>query len=291
MTLPAAHSSPVTDLVWPVEQFYWAQLDAPGYRGAGALPSGLLALLADEIPQPIEEVFAIGISVGGEGTGGGRVLVCAVRREALATLPREVRVLRPDGLPPGVELVAGLRTLNLLVGDFEPAPVRRERCRRHLSWAGVLMLVVTLAVVGLARRASHWRSVTVAVVAAQRQLVAEVFGEGLPPEHAVLSLDAELDRLREINRSKPQQPADASTRLVSLLKAWPSGVPSQPQGVAVNESGITVSVAVDGDPAPFLSAFRAPEGWVLEEPRLNGAGTISRLTLQLRPLASEGGGL
>ncbi|MCC6678245.1 MAG: hypothetical protein IT436_13980 [Phycisphaerales bacterium] len=295
MTVAAAGHSPVTDLVWPVERFYWAQLDAPGYRRAGALPPGLLALLADEIPQPIEEVFAVGIPVGGGGTGGGagggRVLVCAVQRETLAALPPTVGVLRPDGPPPGVEPVPGLQTLNLLVGEFEPAPVRRERYRRHVSWAGILMLVATLAVVGLARRASHWRSIAVAAETAQRQVVAQVFGESLPPEHAVLSLDAELDRLREINRSKPMQPVDASTRLVALLKAWPSGVPSKPQGVGVNESGITVSVAVDGDPAPFLSAFRAPEGWLLEEPRLNSAGTISRLTLQLRPLATEGGGI
>lgn len=289
-----------TDLSWPADRFYWALLDAPGYRRVGPLPPGLLAALADEVPQPIDEVFAVGIP-----TGGNRVLVCAAPREALLAIAPAVRALRPSALPPGMDTDSDggagddpggggsragggtmIEHLNLLVGEFEPPTIRRQRHRRHRVRAAVVLLVGGLAVIGFSRRSSHWQAVSARAERAHRDLVAQVWGDdapGMPPQHAAVALDAELDRLRELARSRPTPPSDASVRLVSLLKAWPVNASSKPQSLAVNDAGVTVSVAVEGDPAPFLAAFKPPEGWTMDEPRLNSAGAITRLTLQLRP--------
>ncbi|MCC6679177.1 MAG: hypothetical protein IT436_18785 [Phycisphaerales bacterium] len=267
------------------DRFYWALLDAPGVRarpGASArpLPPGLLAELADHIPQPLDEVWAVGLP-----TGDGRMLVCAARRDDLNELDAGARALLPESLPPGIDraLADRLSSFNLLVGEFEPAPVRRDRWRRHRSWAGLVVLLAMLVSVGLIRRAAHWSDVTRTAEESQSQLAADLLGPGIPLEQVNYTLDAEIDRLRELARARPADPYDASVQLASLLRSWPAATPSKPQSVSVNDSGVTVSVSVDGDPAPFLSAFKAPDGWALDEPRLNQAGEVTRLTLRLHP--------
>lgn len=274
-------------LLWPATSFYWAILEAPGYRRAGPLPPGLVAMLADEIPPPIEDVHAVGTAIG-----NGRILACAAPRDQLTGIDSAIRILTPSELPPGVELTADTVTrLNLLVGAFEPASIRRERWRRHVARAALVALVATLLTIGLLRRAMHWRAVESQARLAQQQFTAGLFGDGPPPEHALMSLDAELGHLRELARSRPEAPNDASVQLASLLKSWPADTPSNPQSIAVDRSGINVSVSVEGDPAPFLAAFKAPDGWTLDQPRLNSAGLVSRITLRLRPdpLASLAG--
>jgi hypothetical protein len=57
----------------------------------------------------------------------------------------------------------------------------------------------------------------------------------------------------------------------------------------VSEAGATVSVSVEGDPTPFLKAMKPPPGWGMDEPRLNSADKLTRLTLQLRPAIGAGG--
>ncbi|MCC6676320.1 MAG: hypothetical protein IT436_04175 [Phycisphaerales bacterium] len=273
----------VTTVHRPADRFYWAVLDAPGLRsrpGASArpLPPGLLAELADQIPQPLDEVWAVGLPIG-----DGRMLVCAARRDDLNQLDAGARALVPESLPPGIDraLADRLSSFNLLVGDFEPAPVRRDRWRRHRAWAGLVVPLAVLVSVGLIRRAAHWSDVARAAEESQSQLAADLLGPGIPLEQVNYTLDAELDRLRELARARPADPNDASVRLATLLRSWPAVIPSKPQSVSVNDSGVTVSVSVDGDPAPFLSAFKAPEGWALDEPRLNQAGELTRLTLHL----------
>lgn len=275
-----------TSITWPPERFYWALLEAPGLRSRGGrafpLPPGLLAELADRVPQPIEEVWAVGTPAG-----NGQMLVCAARRSELTEVEVTARSLTPTALPPGVDggLAALLPALNLLVGEFEPVPVRRDRWRWHRTMALVVVALVAFTIIGLARRAAHWSKVAHSAEQARARLAADMLGPLSHPAEANLALDAEIDRLRAAARNRPTLPNDASVQLVSLLNAWPAAVPSKPQSVAVNESGVTVSVAIDGDPAPFLSAFKAPDGWTLDEPRLNKAGEITRMTLRLRPLA------
>ncbi|MCC6678155.1 MAG: hypothetical protein IT436_13520 [Phycisphaerales bacterium] len=273
-----------TSITWPPERFYWALLDAPGLKCRGGrafpLPPGLLAELADHVPQPIEEMWVVGTHAG-----NGQMLVCAARRGELAEVEVTARSLTPTALPPGVDggLAALLPALNLLVGEFEPAPLRRERWRWHRARALVVVVLVGLVVTGMARRTSHWSKVAHTAEQARAKLAADLLGPLSHPAEANLALDAEIDRLRAAARNRPTLPRDASVQLVSLLNAWPATVPSKPQSVAVNDSGVSVSVSVDGDAAPFLSAFKAPNGWSLDEPRLNKAGEVTRMTLRLRP--------
>lgn len=283
-----------TSIQWPPDRFYWALLDAPGLRSRGGtafrLPPGLLAELADQVPQALEELWAVGVRAD-----NGRVLVCAARRAELAGvagLKPAARSLTPASVPPGLDdhLAALLPALNLLTGEFEPAPLRQERWRRHRARALLVIVLVGLATVGLARRASHWEAIAHDAEQARAKLASDVLGADAQPAAANLALDAEIDRLRAAARHRPTPPSDASVRLASLLNAWPAGVPSKPQSIAVNDAGVSVSVSVDGDPAPFLAAFKAPEGWTLDEPRLNKAGEVTRLTLRLRPIPKATGG-
>jgi hypothetical protein len=45
-------SSPARHETWPMERFYWAVLEAPGYTRAGPLAPGLRPLLDDDVPVP-----------------------------------------------------------------------------------------------------------------------------------------------------------------------------------------------------------------------------------------------
>jgi hypothetical protein len=88
--------------------------------------------------------------------------------------------------------------------------------------------------------------------------------------------------------SQLRPPPDAAVALGAVLRAWPSGVSSKPQSLLVSESGATVSVTVQGDATPFLRAMKPPAGWTQDEPRLNSADSLTRLTLQLRPPGAPG---
>jgi hypothetical protein len=137
---------------WPMERFYWAVLEAPGYTRAGPLAPGLRPLLDDDVPVPGESLHAVGVPLG-----GGRLLVCAAERERLAGVDAGVLRLTPGDVP---EFAGGVDAsgLNLLVGEFEPGLLRRARTRRHLLAMAACLLCAALVSVGLLRRAAGWNT-------------------------------------------------------------------------------------------------------------------------------------
>jgi hypothetical protein len=268
---------------WPAARFYWALLDAPGVkaRAPGPLPPGLLADLAEEVPVPVEELHAVA------APAGGSLLVCAARRSDLSDLPPHVLRLVPAGTPAG--LAAGdLSVLNLLVGEFEPRDQRRERERRQMMMLGTFVLVSAMAAIGLFRRTAQSGAVARDAALAAGRAVAAWLPPGAPPE----ALNAEVSRLKQASQATTQvNPApDAALALAALLRAWPATVPCKPQSIAVTETGITVSVLVEGDARPFLQAFAPPEGWTMEEPRVNSADKFVRIAIDLKPSAAAVGG-
>jgi hypothetical protein len=265
-------------LAWPPELFYWSVVDAPQWTRAGTLPPGMLAALEEDLPVPADSVHAVGAPLG-----RGRVLVCALARERLVGVDAGTQTLRPASLPDFIERGGSAQPdLNMLVGAFEPITMRRARVRRHGGAAAAVVLLAALASTGLLRRAGVWAATASEAAAARTVALAA----GTRPE----TLDAEvarLDRLRDLS-AQVQPPADAAAALASLLSVWPAAVPSSPHSVAVNQAAMSISVSLDGDATPFLNAFRPPTGWTLEEPRHNRAGTLTRLTLQLKPQMSTG---
>ena len=296
MTPPTPIAADRAGITWPAERLFWAVLDCPGWRGSGLLPQGLRPELDDESPLEPGALHGVCTPLG----DGRRVLVCAAPRSELESLPEGTLSLRPAGLPSWLELGEGgnrdaamlAASLELLVGPFEPRPLRRARLRRHLLAAACLLLIAGLTSAGLARRALHWNHVADVAASARASLVRESAPEapplapGLPPE---LRLTAELARLRALAESSGRiGPApDAALALAEILSLWPTEVPSRPLSLVASGSDATLSVALDGDAAPFLRALRVPQGWTALEPRLQSSGGITRLTLGLRAAESE----
>jgi hypothetical protein len=264
-------------VAWPVERFYWAVLEAPGYARAGTLPPGLRPLLDDEVPVAADTLHAVVTPLD-----AGRLLACAASREDLAALGPSTLSLTPSGMPEFAD-GAQAHSLNLLIGEFEPVVLRGARTRRHLMTMAACLVAAALVSVGLARRAGHWDRVRVEA----HEAAAGVLKAAEAP--SVDALGLELVRLRAsapaetLNAKDPRRGQDAAQTLAALLAAWPSQVPSKPQSLIINSAGVAVAVTLEGDSAPFLREFKAPEGWAADEPHLNTSGTTTRVNLQLRP--------
>jgi hypothetical protein len=186
--------------------------------------------------------------------------------------------LTPEGLP---DFAGGADAsgLNLLVGEFEPRLLRRARTRRQALAIAACLGCAALVSAGLLRRAAQWSSLAEQARAATRAVVGEV-GAGSPE---ALTLEVRKLRSAAFPASAIRGGPDAALALSSLLASWPGRVPNKPQSLMLNGSGMTIGVTVEGDPAPFLRAFKAPAGWTQEEPHLNTAGSVTRVNLQLRP--------
>jgi hypothetical protein len=270
-------AEPGTDrIAWPPERFYWSVVDAPGVRRAGTLPEGLRDDLQQDLPVQVDDLHAVFAP-----TGDGRLVVCAARREDLGGVEPSCLTLTPQALPGSIAAFVDCGVLNLLNGEFEPRPLRRARIRRHLSVAALVLTAGVILSVGMLRRAAQWDSVSRDAEAASGRVLSQV-GTGSSAE----SVRAELARLGSATETAAtfQRSPDTSLLLASLLDAWPSTVPSKPQSISATPTNMSVSVAVEGDAAPFLRAFKPPTGWRLEEPRLNTAGSVTRLSLQMKPV-------
>jgi hypothetical protein len=185
-----------------------------------------------------------------------------------------------------VDADVDLDRLNLLVGDLEPVFMRRSRVHRHAAAAAMMLVCVALITTGMLRRASHWNRKADAAAASRLAVIGRTVA-GASDE----ALATELAHLRSAGDVLAHAgPApDAALALVELLKAWPADVPSRPQALSVTGSQASISVIVEGDAAPFLHALHPPRGWLLEEPRLNTAGSATRLALSLRRVDVGGG--
>lgn len=264
---------------WPAERFYWALVEAPGYTARGELPPGLRPALEEQVPVPVETLHAVVAPAS-----NGALLVCAAAKSELESLAGDALSLTPAALPAfAVDLGIAPDDLNLLVGALEPRAIRRGRACRRLAALTAVVLCAALISVGLLRRAEHW----VRQAAAAETALANLLMRCNQSSADALALElARVERLAQ-PAEIPSIP-DASIALASLLSAWPAQAPSKPQSIAVNPAGISVSVTVEDDPGPFLRAFNPPAGWTLDEPRLNSAGALTRLSLQLRRGTPEG---
>lgn len=256
---------------WPAERFYWCVLDAPGWSRSGPLPPGVLQRSDDEFPVPAAEGHAVGTPMP-----DGRLLVCAARRDELEGL--QVLSLTPESVP-DFGRGADPSRLNLLVGDFEPRVVRQARRRTHLVAAAAVLACGLVISAGLLRRASAWSREAARIEQDAAAITppggAEALADQITAAHDAAQVTGAADA------------PDSALALAAVLSGWPSSVACSAQSIAVDRTGASISVAVEGDPEPFLSALRPPPGWRLDEPRLVNVGATNRVSLKLRP---TGGG-
>ncbi len=258
---------------WPAERFYWSVVEASAWRRCGPAPEVFRQIIEEQSPCEPGELHTVCAPLDEH-----RVVVCAAERSELASLGAGTLTLTPESLPPCIEGVADPLLLNLLVGEFEPLLVRRSRWQRHLTAATIVLLCGLLVGTGLARRASYWTAVAGSAEAEAEAVLKQAGGL------KETTLSAEVARLRKLASGlRPARPEDdASLALAELLRSWPAAVPSMPQSLAISRGAASISVSVEGDPAPFLRAFVPPSGWRLDEPRLNSTDRITRLSLNVR---------
>lgn len=262
---------------FPAERLFWLVVEAPGIR-RGALPAGLWSALEDDLPVNPELVWAVGAPIDGQ-----RLLVCAALKSDLAEIVADDGVLTPDHVPESI--IVGHDDarvqLNLLVGSFEPVPLRNARRRRHLLTAVAALFSAALAGIGLERRAAVWDRESRDLDAAGRSVVASV-SPSLGWSRDDLAM--ELRQRKEAAPAVLNVPGDAALALAALIARWPVHIPAKPQSIASsgNSASFSVLIPPPGDAAMFLAALKVPEGWSLEEPRLVSLDEATRINLELR---------
>jgi len=269
----------MTPLIWPADRFFWAVLDAPGVR-RGIMPSGLAASLQDEVPVDVDTLHAVAIPID-----NARVLVCAVKRDDLTSLPPEVLSLTPSDFPDFPALTTdvltdtpALRLPELLTGPFEPKPLRRERARRTSLLAASILLTAALISTGLLRRASSLHEHAEAARTHSATLLRDATSSG--------NLDAltrEITRYQSLATTPHAlTPPDAAAALASLLRTWPDGAACEANSVSITPTTMSLAFSLDSDPRPLLASLKAPAGWTLQEPRLASTANTTRVTLTLK---------
>lgn len=300
MSRTATPSTDARHVVWPTTAFYWSEIDASAL-GSRPTDRELTYLLETDLPAPLESVHAVFARLDAT-----RFAACAVEKERLrAELPEDALSLRPEEPP---EFLAGridCARLNLLVGPWEPAAVRRMR----RAWLAVAVtgLVLCAAAVswGLQRRIGAERDHALAVEALRREVLLAAIGpSGLQP-NADMSLASELSRLRA-TRTAPPAPAgsraeqagdaaavDAASVLSSVLAAWPADVHLQTESLVVSDSTVTIAGLVPASAdaqrvADALGRIAAEGGagasgrWRLDQPRFETRREGVSVTLRMR---------
>ncbi|MCC6660716.1 MAG: hypothetical protein IT437_07495 [Phycisphaerales bacterium] len=252
----------------PFDRFYWCVLDAPGWSRTGALPPGLRQRLDEELPVPSAELHAVGTPLP-----GGGLLVCAARRDGLAGV--NALSLTPECLPEFAGSADRSR-LNLLVGEFQPVPVRRARRRMAALATAAVIACTALLSAGFLRRAAAWNAAADVLAARANALL---------PEGGEPALNEHLDAARAATGSAAtgNPPPDSALAFAAVLAGWPSAAGVAAQAISVDGTGASLSATIEGDPEFFLSALHPPPGWRRDEPRLVGLGGVTRVTLKLRP--------
>lgn len=255
------------------DRLHWAVLDAPGIKG-GVLSEGLWPLLEEEVPVPVELLWAVGTPLP-----DGRLLVCAgLRAEIKGVADDELVPDRvPDSLPQDVD-PAGL---NLLVGEFEPKGKRAARDRSRLKSAAAVLLTSALVSIGLERRARVWLDEARKAEVATESLIASIspsLGWGKD------DLAMELLKRQQVPLQDPRLPQDATPVIAGLIRVWPASIPSKPQTISATGQSTSISVLIPPPvaAADFLAALKTPSGWKLEEPRLVAVDKATRVSLELR---------
>ena len=209
--------------------------------------------------------------------GRDRVLACAAPREVFAGCDPGTLSLTPESLP---DFAAGDPTrLNLLVGTMGPPWLRRARTTRQLILLAAAVVAGLAVTLGLVRRAAQWTTLSRRWDVARASVLEA-------SRVSASNLEQELRKRKPSVAAASVPRNDAAADLSKLLSCWPVATPSKPLSIGVGPAGIQIAVCVEGDSTPFVTAFKPPAGWILDEPRLNTTGSITRLNLQLHRAGS-----
>lgn len=320
----------------PSDRLYWSILHLPerARLRAGVLPIGLRAEFEADVPIAREDACADPALMGKEGLhivfaplDDGRIIACGAPVGELKSAAGQASALTPAGLPPFIleQFEAGtagvergregapdrsiVRSLNLLIGELEPAHARAARLRRGILLLAAAAIALLFMAAGLERRVRNDRAVAAAAVAGidndLRELGRSIdspirfTADALPAAAAVAqrTLDA---------AARVQVPGDAAAAMAAMLPTWPVAGSAEPgwkctiQSLGITAESIAATVTIEGDAAGFLRAIAMPPGWTLDEPRLTTLGgraatgtaassppTLTRIALTMKRRPAE----
>lgn len=288
-TTPTTPTGVTGEIRLPPGRFYWGMLDG------GALPRNpsrretrLGYLFESVLPVPVESIHAVYAPLD-----SGRVVACGIDRGALSEHAGAL-VLGPDGPPDLFPEDVDPRSLNLLVGEFEPRAIRRARARLvSIVCAGVMLLALTIGWGQLRRAAAHAeraRSLSDATAA--------VYDRVLPPSTSALPPAARLTaELRSLDRTRGEKkgiagPTEIAPTLAAMLASWPSGLHVTTDAITASPTAITLAVRLPDEPAAerFERELRAPEGWRLSQPSVQRERDGITVRVRMEPGGGDGGG-
>ena len=274
-----------THLTLPADYFLWGVLESPSSRPS---PSQLGYLFEDVLPVSIDDVQANYVRLA-----DGRWLACGMLRDRLRALTAgdsAACTLVPSGLPEALESIdADCSRLNLLHGDCEPAAVRRVRHRQLMVLAAGLLAAVTLVLFGVQRRVEHLDVARQAVMSATEQVYRDVLGPqavGPGRQPGDLQLTMELRQLQRTRRADiaDLHAIDVVPSLASVLEHW-SPDDARAEQVKVDAESIELRVTVEDAVAlqRLASRLETLDGWIGQQPGLNGQQSTIRLDAEDRP--------
>ncbi|MDQ7012449.1 MAG: hypothetical protein Q9O74_00970 [Planctomycetota bacterium] len=270
--------------------FYWQVLDP---TPTGPLPRSITArerrlgfLFETVLPVPIEDIHAVYRPLG-----DGRWLACGMDRDALQDY-RDASTLTPVSLPAFLECTTDPASLNLLVGEMEPAPVRAARRRTTLTACVMIVLCAGLLFVGLSRRAAAHEKRAASFAAAESAIYAEV----LPPSTSTLPPAARMTaELRGLERTRGQ-PIDTKLRpdaprtLAALLGSWPGQRDGEPlhvltESLSVSPTSISILARLPDEASAevFEQELHPPPGWRGTQPSVQRERDTITVRVRMEP--------
>lgn len=276
------HESSVVE--WPRNAFYWAVLDASALPPRAARNQESLSYLLEPlVPEPLESLHAVFHRLG-----DGRVVACAASRERLETLPAGTLELRPSGVPEFVAGEVAASELNLLVGDYEPAPVRAGKRALDRELRVLVTLAFVLVCIGLWRRADRASARAEELGASIRDAYVDALGAGAlaSPLPLELSMESTLRQLRKTRlvRTEEVRSNDAARDLQDLLTRWPDDVPAETNSIHVTPEAIHVvaNLRSADQVQRFVAALEGLAGWTARPPAVRSSAQGMLVTLQFQ---------
>jgi hypothetical protein len=271
-------------LVWPADRFFWAVIATHG------LPSSLVQgtrhrrqrldyLVEGDLPLPLRQLQIVYTTIDRKTT-----LACALPRPAFGEVDG-AHSLCPDSVPEFLGVSVDPRRFNMLVGDYEPLVVQRERRRWRALALVLLVTCVVLAAIGAERRIRSFQEDERQAIQRTADCYASLGFAGDPGLSAA-RLTAEL---REMEATAAAQATDgmvshATPLLASLLAAWPSELPAGFETLIIGPDSITITATVETPTSAqqLADSLRAAaSGYSMSPPQLTGARSGTRVTLVL----------
>ncbi|MCB9492561.1 MAG: hypothetical protein H6674_10900 [Dehalococcoidia bacterium] len=293
----AAAAGGSTKTAWcvrlPADGLYFDVLDARAVGGApraARRPSGtqLGLVFENSLPVPIESVHAVFHRMG-----DGLFLACAADRALLDSLPSGTLAATPDALPDFVAQqhkgrLPRASEINLLVGEYAPAPVKERRRRRTVLAVAATALVAAALSLGMQRRIDAADRAADAAEPIEAAVLDGVLGPAPPTVPNIQRRMALVAERRRLERTRVAGGAtdlpDASEHLAAALAAWPEQPDVRIDSLSANDAAVTIrgNAAEPAQAQALAERLSGVDGFTVDQPQFSSARGRIAFTVKLK---------